>query len=385
MLLSQFLSQFCVSFLSTNRATVSFRFLQSYASIQSQESLFISQLASDLRSRYSFTDQQIETVQVSEAENGAIQVDFALDIDTTNNGQVTNRGRLSNDLSSSTYIFLFTNSSGTPQTYLVDGDSSSVSPSFWDQWHQYAPDVFLAIIVMLGVFAVFCAAAHCIRLYGRKRRMKYSTDRDQIVSRPAADHANGIDNEGFVVEMTEIYTIKAAGATPIPTRAQPPVEPVVTPTPTRTEERVPEVPPAQSLVPASGMISSKPNSPSPTVTPPESPPQSALSTTPHIKSSETSNSSATLSSLRLSKATPTPLQSPPGGDTPSPRPPGSPSLVQRVAAIPGSVRSLPQFLGVSTHSSPSSSRRTSMAEPSIYARLLFSSYSVPPKKIYDYV
>ncbi|XP_072167089.1 uncharacterized protein [Diadema setosum] len=365
-------------------AAVSFQFLQTYASIQSQESLFTSQLASDLRSRYSFTDQHIETVQVSEAENGAIQVDFALDIDTTNNGQITNRGRLSNDLSSSTYIFLFTNSSGTPQTYLVDGDSSSVSPSFWDQWHQYAPDVFLAIIVMLGVFAVFCAAAHCI--VSHERRMKYSTDRDQMVSRPAADHANGIDNEGFVVEMTEIYTITTAGATPIPTRAQPPVEPVVVPTPTRTEERVPEVPPAQNLTPAPGTISSKPNSPSPTVTPPPSPPKSALSTTPTIKSSETNNSSAKLSSLRLSKAALSSLQSSPDGDTPAPRPPGSPSLVQRVAAIPGSVRSLPQFLGVSTHSSPASSRRTSMAaEPSIYARLLFSSYSVPPKKIYDYV
>lgn len=58
-------------------------------------------------------------------------------------------------------------------------------------------------------------------------------------------------------------------------------------------------------------------------------------------------------------------------------------VTAKMASLQGSVRS--SIPGFSTSTTPTSSRRPSITGPSIYARLLYASYSVPPKKIYDYI
>ncbi|XP_001178205.4 uncharacterized protein LOC752302 [Strongylocentrotus purpuratus] len=402
-------------------AAVSFQFIQFFASVKSSLDEFTSQLSIDLQTKYSFTSQHIKSVRIFSSPGGRIQVTFDLDIDTRNRTLVAQRDILDRDLIAPNYVFVFTNSTGANEAFLVDGSSASVTPSFWDGWHQYAPDILYAMLVGLVLFALFCSAVYC--LVAKQKRAKKSSAGQENRMAPPAGHLNGIENEGYVVEMTQVYRVKNTESSPIPQHPSSPKEisvSVIAPTtPETTEPQSPKLSqspqrsssvqlqqPTESQLPILDHI---PELPAPmnsrrSVTTSESPTLNTFMPAPSpsimrkiistYKSShptprasipkQTPSSSSSQRSQQLDLATldvtVTPTESPTYS---AEKPPTLNRVTAKMASLQGSVRS--SILGFSTSTTPTSSRRPSITGPSIYARLLYASYSVPPKKIYDYI
>ncbi|XP_054759137.2 uncharacterized protein LOC129265164 [Lytechinus pictus] len=414
-------------------AIVSFQFIQSYSSVQSNIDEFTSQLLVDLQTKYSLTSQHIKNIQIVSSPSGRILVTFDIDINTRNNTLIASRDRLDRDLMASNYVFVFTNTTGTQEAFLVDGSSASLTPSFWDGWHQYAPDIFYAVLVALLLFALFSATVYCLIAKQKRAKMKKSVHQE---NRMTDGHVVGIDNGGYEAEMTQVYKIKNTKASPIPDHPLRQIETSLSvisssettepqssdqwqapssadfqsPTNLQTQELLqipPSISPSQmhrpletqtyrldEITETPGVTESRQGEnplQEPSATTSESPSpyivRQTVSMYESIHPSRRSSVPKQTPSLSLPRRSQQLDQSPlsvSAKTTESPKPDEKRATLPKanwISSLQGSVRS--SILGFS--SSTASSRRPSITGPSIYARLLYASYSVPPNKIYDYI
>lgn len=153
---------------SDAQTAVSFELKQPFSTISSNDvEVFQTLLVNDLVKQFGFPNNAFQNVQVIRTVDGRIQVESTLQIDTSNTTLVKLRNTFQNSLTSEVYSFLFND-----VVYTIKGSSVIVKPSFQDYWHEYAFEVFLAIVAALAAIAIFVFAVFCYSYYMKRKNYR---------------------------------------------------------------------------------------------------------------------------------------------------------------------------------------------------------------------
>ncbi|XP_038074646.1 uncharacterized protein LOC119742603 isoform X2 [Patiria miniata] len=177
------------------QTAVGFEFREDYSRIAHDVDNFTSLLQTDIRKVFTFTNTtEVSSTEVTSSPHGKIRVNFTLTIDTTIDSKIRARSHLEDSLRMEQYEFVFEG-----DDYLVNGSTVWIMNSFPDIWHQYAPEIAIAVICGLAALAIFVASVQLICM-NRKRPRRAS-----YVPRPSlpvsySGNSLGRTNGGFMME-----------------------------------------------------------------------------------------------------------------------------------------------------------------------------------------
>ncbi|XP_022088661.1 uncharacterized protein LOC110978188 isoform X2 [Acanthaster planci] len=151
-------------------------------------------LFTDVIDLFNFNNTEVKSRTVTKGADGRIEVNFTLNIDTTLKEKLQARSRLEKSLRMEDYECVFNNT-----IFTVDGSTVWMATSFRDNWHQYAPEITIAIICGLAALAIFVSSIYLLCMNRKHEKIEKHTPRRSLPQSYSANSLGQI-NGGFVLE-----------------------------------------------------------------------------------------------------------------------------------------------------------------------------------------
>ncbi|XP_033633409.1 uncharacterized protein LOC117294958 [Asterias rubens] len=189
---------FATTILQTTEAQtqVSFEFRQNYSLIAQNVDNFESFLLADIIDLFNFSQTEVFLLQVTETTSGRIKVNFTLRINTASNAKIKSRNEMEQSLRTDNYAFVF-----MENVYKVQSTTVSIVRSISDIWHEYMPEIIIAVLCGMMALAIFTVS---IQLLCMNRGEKKVRDVEVPLTNLPRGSATSLcrDNAGFFSEET---------------------------------------------------------------------------------------------------------------------------------------------------------------------------------------